>query len=173
MRSSPPEEDKIARLRIVYEEALRNIQGQREELDDLRGRTGYLLAGTTVATSFLGGIALKTPDPTGNPLVWIALSSFVLVGVLILFILYPQRWKFYLRVQTTPVRRGLLGTYVDDRPSRDLAFMYRRLAERHDRNRLFNQEGLRRLQQLFRLAVLCTIVEIVLWVVFIAISQSG
>ena len=166
------DDDRIARLRIIYEEAVRNIEGQRQEVDDLRGRTGYLLAGTTIATSFLGGIALKTAGSTENPLIWFALGSFVLVGLLVLCVLFPQRWRFYLRIRPTDARRGLLGTYVDGPPSRDLAFMYRRLAERHDRNRLQNLKGLRRLQLFFRIAVVSTIIEIVLWVIFIAISQT-
>lgn len=53
-------------MAVVLAEAVRGMEGQQENLDNLRSRVGILLSAATIATSFLGGIALDD-DQIGWP----------------------------------------------------------------------------------------------------------
>jgi hypothetical protein len=57
---------------VVYREAIRALDLQRNAFDTLRARVGFLLSAATIATSFLGGLALRDRSDAGS---WIALGS--------------------------------------------------------------------------------------------------
>ena len=50
---------------VILDEARRAISTQVASLDELRGRTGLLLAAATVTGSFLGSLASNHPDDFG------------------------------------------------------------------------------------------------------------
>ena len=69
------------------------MQGQQANLDNLRARVGILLSAATIATSFLGGLALDG----GRTLLlfgYVAIGLFVTHIALGLYILWPRGWKF-------------------------------------------------------------------------------
>jgi hypothetical protein len=72
---------------LIYQEALRGVQQQQAVLNELRSRTGILLAVAALASSFLGGIALEGD----NVSIWsvLAIASLVGAGVASIRVLWP------------------------------------------------------------------------------------
>jgi len=63
--------------RVVYDEAIRALDLQRAAFDSLRTRVGFLLSAAAIATSFLGGLALRTGSDVGA---WIGIALFAIFG---------------------------------------------------------------------------------------------
>jgi hypothetical protein len=85
------------RLAIAMDEAVRAIDGQREAVDSLRARVGILLSAATLATSFLGGIALE-----GRSLLffgYVAIALFILHIAIGLGLLWPTGFGFQTSAQ--------------------------------------------------------------------------
>jgi hypothetical protein len=95
-------------VEVVYAEAIRSLEGQRGALDNLRGRSGILLSAASIASSFLGGIALGRGTLSGWG--WAAIVSFGLVGVLSLVTLWPFDWVFGFD------GHALIRDYIDRSP---------------------------------------------------------
>jgi hypothetical protein len=68
---------------LAYELSLRTLSQQEKILDELRARTGVLLAATAFATSFLGARALQDPD-----LDWLGLLGLAAAVISILICVY-------------------------------------------------------------------------------------
>ena len=105
--------------RLAFDVALRALDKQEALLDELRGRTGALLAASALAASFLGAEAFKDPSPV---LAAIALLAFVASIAASVFILVPRRDHFTFSLSGPGVYEGL----YDARD--DLAEVYRRLS---------------------------------------------
>src|SRR5215213_5099760 len=75
--------------RLAYEAALRGLDKQEGSLEELRARTGLLLAASSLAASFLGQQAFRHPNPRG--LVIIALLAFVASIGAGVFVLLPKK----------------------------------------------------------------------------------
>lgn len=82
------------RIKIVHEEATRGWAQQSSILDEIRARTGVLLATATIAATLLGGTdALRHDKFTFLGVV--ALVLFCLVVGLCVYVLGPSRdWAF-------------------------------------------------------------------------------
>jgi hypothetical protein len=149
------------RLVLVFEEAKRSITQQQAVLDEIRSRTGTLLAGASVATAFLGSVALKGAHHRSGrtlSLVACAVVSFVALNLLVLWILRPSKgWKF--RFGATILLEG----YVDDKDPATIDEMHRRLAELSEANHQSNEAKLNLLQNLFQVASGLLLAEILLW----------
>jgi len=78
--------------RIVYEESVRTVDGQRELLEGLRARAGTMLATAFVATAFFGAQALDRR--AASWLEWSAVALFLTVIVSALIVLTPWRLRF-------------------------------------------------------------------------------
>jgi len=79
---------------IIYAESTRAITAQEASLDELRSRTGVLLAALSVSTSFLGA---QTATGGLGLLGVIALLTFAAAVGACLYVLRPQRgWVFDL-----------------------------------------------------------------------------
>lgn len=79
---------------VVYAEAQRGLALQPVLLNELRGRTGILLAVTSAATAFLGAVAIER----GGLHEWgvLALTAFAVAVTCCLAVLWPSReWKFF------------------------------------------------------------------------------
>ncbi len=86
---------------IVYNEAVRATTEQEDSLDDLRSRTGTLLAAASLITAFLGSQALarhpiisvvrgqRVVQADLDFLAWSAIAAFVAVAVFTIVILLP------------------------------------------------------------------------------------
>lgn len=72
---------------LAYEAALRSLDKQEQVLNELRARTGLLLAASSLAASFLGRPAIERSTPV---LVIVAFVAFALSLVASLYILLPN-----------------------------------------------------------------------------------
>jgi hypothetical protein len=75
--------------KLAYEAALRGLDKQEGLLEELRTRTGVLLATSSLAASFLGQRAFQDTSPRG--LVFAALIAFVISIAASVFILLPKK----------------------------------------------------------------------------------
>ena len=105
--------------RLAFDAALRALDKQESVLDELRSRTGVLLAASALAASFLGRDAFRDPSPL---LAAVALAAFVASMVACVYILVPRRGKFVFSISGPVLYEGL----YDERE--DLGEVHRRLA---------------------------------------------
>ena len=150
--AQPPPTD--ARFAIVLSEAVRALEGQQSNLDNLHSRVGILLSAATIATSFLGGIVFARPT-VGWPGI-VAVVLFAIHVVLCLWILKPRRWKFQTSAKVlidSWITKDKVGV---NQLQRALA---RRLDGYHDRN----EEKLVRLWDLYGWAMLVLAAEVGMW----------
>ena len=75
--------------KLAYEAALRGLDKQEGLLEELRTRTGVLLAASSLAASFLGQQAFQNPSPRGLAIT--ALVAFVVSIATSVFILLPKK----------------------------------------------------------------------------------
>jgi hypothetical protein len=149
--------------RIAYDEAIRALRYQRAAIDTLRTRVGYLVSAATIATSFLGGLALRANATAGS---WAAIGMFVLFGLAAAKILWPRAEG----AEGFTARPSILIETLDADPEQELGPIYRDLAlyaeEAHDLN---TERHLKPLTDWFRAAILLLMAEIVAWVIDLAL----
>lgn len=151
---------------VIYREAIRALDLQRNSFDALRARVGFLLSAATIATSFLGGLALRTRGDAGS---WTAIGLFAAFGAASLRLLWP-RLEGAEGFSATP--SIVISEYLEpeDGEPKELSTMYRDLAlfaeETHDFNR---DNHLKPLTNWFRIAITLLTAEIVAWVVDLAV----
>jgi hypothetical protein len=147
---------------VVYTEAIRALDLQRAAFDALRARVGFLLSAATIATSFLGGLALQDSGSIGS---WVGVILFVAFGAVALRLLWPRAEGADGFTFTPSI---VIGEYLEraDTEPVSLIDLYRDLAlfceEAHNRNR---DAHLVPLTNFFRLAIVLLTAEIVAWVV--------
>ncbi len=145
------------RITIIYEEAVRGWSLQSSVLDELRSRTGVLLAAASVAVALLGSSDISKHE-TFTILGWFALGAFCVVIGLCLYVLFPTGgWTF-----THNVNLALKG-YVEDK--RSLDDTREGLAIRAEEYRDKNDKKLRCMFLAFQGASLALGVSIVLWLI--------
>jgi hypothetical protein len=151
---------------VVYHEGIRALDFQRNSFDTLRERVGFLLSAATIATSFLGGLALRDHSDAGS---WIAIGLFVGFGAFALRLLWPRAEGAEGFTATPSI---VISEYLEPEegePS-EIGVIFRDLAlfaeEAHDLNR---DNHLKPLTNYFRVAITLLTAEIVAWVVDLAI----
>ncbi len=129
---------------IAYQEGLRAVTSQEASLDELRSRSALLFTGMALATSFLGQNAIS--DGWGF---WevTAVIDLGVISLLITVILRPRDWRFRLDAER------LVVDFVDQPNRTSTDEMLRDLALRHAANRVWNQDRLDHLMNLFNLAL--------------------
>lgn len=115
-------------ITVALDEAKRALTYQAGSVDELRSRTGLLLAATSVTGSFLGSGAADQ-----GHLGWLgvlAIAAFVAAVGACLYILWPRKWTFV----TSP--RTLLEDWVDQDREQDVRrFLAESLEGHYDQNR--------------------------------------
>jgi hypothetical protein len=150
------------RQALVYDEARYLLEQQQSILDGLRSRAGAVFATSSVSTSFLAGLTLKNSGL--DEVAWSAIGCFLTVGLLSVAVLWPwYGWIFSL----SP--RILLVDYVEADPPASLEEMHRDLALYAEAHYDFNQVRLQRLVWAFQAAVGLLVLEVVLWVIELAV----
>jgi hypothetical protein len=147
--------------KLAYDEAVRALSQQQSVLDNFRTRGGILLSAAAIATSFLGGQALRQGSMSAWS--WLAVLGFVGLSTSTLLILWPRKeWGF------TAIPRRLISIYIEteeplsvERIHRDLAL---HMQDSYDRN----ESGLWWLIVYFRVAVILLSAEVLAWVIDIA-----
>jgi hypothetical protein len=146
--------------RLAYEAAQRALDKQERLIDELRSRTGLLLAAASLGASFLGREAFSRDPKEG--LAIIALVVFLVAVAASLYVLLPKSEKFVFALVGAGLYEGLYE--VKD----DLAEVYRRLAYDLDRFWDDNDAELQKLVRAFRLAALTLSAEIVVLIVMVS-----
>lgn len=131
-------------------------------LDELRSRTGLLLAGASVVTSFLGAAALDGGDV--DTLAVLAILVFLAVVGLSLWVLVPRTraWRFALSATV------LLEDWAGDPPGGDAAAMQRFLATTIEKNWDHNDGKLQELYICFQITAGLLGLDVVLWTLKLA-----
>jgi hypothetical protein len=145
-----------AAYRVAYDEAVRALRAQADAFAGIRQRASTVLATSMVVTAFFGGQAVTrgaTPRTTG----WLAVVAFLAAGILSVLVLFPSDPAF------TADPADVLPLAEADAPLHTVAVA---LAERHAGNR----GQIARLQWIFRLGAVALLVEVLLWIVFLALS---
>lgn len=110
--------------KLAYEAALRGLDKQEGLLEELRSRTGVLLAASSLAASFLGQQAFQNPSPRGLALA--SLGAFVISIAASVYILLPKKDLIFAE-SGSGLYEGLFSI------REDMAEVYRRLAYDLDR----------------------------------------
>jgi hypothetical protein len=148
--------------KLAFDEGVRALSEQQAVIDGFRTRSGLLLSGAAIATSFLGQAALGRGTTVAT---WIAIALFLLLGGAVVAILWPRNdWEYAIRPEP------LIANYVEHPQPLAIAEIHRDLALHMDRSYLRNRGQLLRLVWLFRAASLLLIVEVFAWVVDLAIQ---
>jgi hypothetical protein len=137
--------------RLAYDAALRALDKQESVLDELRSRTGVLLAASALAASFLGRDAFRDPSPV---LAVIALAAFLASIAACVFILVPRSGRFVFSISGPVLFAGL----YEDRD--DLGEVYRRLAYALQDFWDENDENLQPLFGAYRFAAVALVAQI-------------
>lgn len=146
--------------KVAYDEAVRALSQQQGVIDSFRTRAGLLLSAAAITTSFLGAQALDNGSP--SLATWLALASFVGLGIAALAILWPRSWEF------TADPRNVIATYIEADEPAPIERIHRDLALHMQDSYVENREGLERLVTYFRIASGLLTVEVILWIVDIA-----
>lgn len=145
---------------LALAESIRAIELQSRSLDELRTRTGVLIAATSVVASFLGSEALKTT--AFGPLTGLALVSFGVGLVACLAVLWPREWRFALGASI------LLEDWADEPRSGDAQAMSAFIAKTLERNWLTNKTHIDKMLILFEVAVGALGMEFLFWTIQLA-----
>ena len=145
--------------RLAYDLSLRALNQQERTVDELRARTGTLLAASAIVVSFLGAQAI---DRSGfGVLGTAALAAFVVSVVPLIYILLP---KTQLRFSVKGSVLFIEGVARDE----PAAETYRWLANWIEDGSYDNDAIIGRLFFWFRVAAAALVLEIVLWTVHLA-----
>ena len=137
--------------KLAYEAALRGLDKQEGLLEELRTRTGVLLAASSLAASFLGQQAFQDPSPRGLTIA--ALTAFIVSIGASVYILMPKE-DLYFSEAGAGLYEGLYGVRGD------IAEVYRRLAYELDRFWDSNDTTVVKLSHTYRLAASALVIEI-------------
>ena len=137
--------------KLAYEAALRSLDKQEAYVEELRARTGVLLAASSLAASFLGQQAFQGSNPR-ILVVAALLAFFVSVGTGV-FVLLPKQGLIFAE-KGVRLYEGLFAV------REDLPEAYRRLAYELDRFWKSNDAKIQRLIRAFIVAAAALIVEI-------------
>jgi hypothetical protein len=136
---------------IAYLASMRSLDKQEAVLDELRARTGILLAASSLAASFVG------PAATSGGPIW----ALILIGLafaastgLCVYILVPRRNGFYFSMAGSKIFEELYA-FRDD-----VGDVQRRLAYQLDRFWDQNDAAMQTLFLAFRIASVCLALEI-------------
>lgn len=149
--------------KVAYDEAVRALSEQQVAIDGFRSRAGILFSADTVMTSFLAGQALRGGD--GKVVAYLALAMFVSGAMTLLAILWPRRWDFAID------SHAVIGTYIESSRPASIGELHRELSFHMHSSYLRNESGLRKLFVYVQVANVLIAVELLLWILAIAIPS--
>jgi len=143
---------------VVYDEARRGLDQQRETVDALRTRAGIVLAAASLITTFLGGQALGDDAPICGSAV-VAIVAFLLLVASLLVVLLPWQFEFSMKPA------DLIRDYVDVTDKPELEVVLRDLALHYKTSHTNNGPKMQALIWSFRIAVVLLAVEVTAWLI--------
>lgn len=93
--------------KLAYDAALRALDKQERLVEELRARTGLVLAASSVSASLFGPHGFKGPGPV--PLACLAIIGFVVSVAAAIFVLLPRE-DLVFSVRGVPLFDGLPGS---------------------------------------------------------------
>jgi hypothetical protein len=154
--------DAGASYALAFDEGVRALSEQQDVIDSFMTRSGLLLSGAAIATSFLGQAALEHGTTVFT---WLAIGLFAALGAAVIAILWPRNdWEYSVRPEL------LIANYIEHPDPLSLEEIHRDLALHMDRSYLRNRGQLLRLVWLFRLASILLTIEVVAWVVDLVVQ---
>jgi hypothetical protein len=146
---------------LTYDLSLRGLTQQETSLNELRSRTGVLLAATAIAIALLGGRSLDDGARTALDLAGVALA--VVSFLLSVFVLAPKA-RYLATADAAAVHEYLKGQNADVAEAMEgLVYTNREAWEE-------NQALIDRLVQLYRWACFELVGAVVLWAIALAIQ---
>jgi len=136
--------------RLAYEAALRSLDKQEAYVEELRARTGVLLAASSLAASFLGQQAFQSHGPRALAIAAL-LAFFVSVAANVFILLSKQGLVFAQK--GVRLYESLFAVHED------MAEVYRRLTYQLDRFWGANDAKIQWLARAFTLAAAALVVE--------------
>lgn len=150
--ASDPTETRLAEL--AYELAVRALDHQDGLLDELRARTGTLLAASSIVASFLGATAI---DRAGLGLAGVgALMAFITSIGASVYVLVPKRSLVFSLSGPVLIKEAIAEEM-------DLAETYHHLARWTEEFHAANVATVNRLFTWYRVAVFALLAEVCLW----------
>jgi hypothetical protein len=137
--------------RVAYEASLRSLDRQEQLVNEIRSRTGVLIAASALAASFLGRPAL---DQGNGVLIFVALASFAISIGASLYVLLPRKDLFFT-LQGSVIYEALYP-WRDDSPE-----VHRRLTYELDRQWDANDVRLQAVFRAFRVATWALAAEVI------------
>lgn len=141
---------------LVLAEAQRTMVQQQQVLDNLRSRSGLLLAAASIVTSFLGGSAMA--GGRLSMLGWSGVAVFVTCTVSVVYILTPRGgWTFSMDAD------DLTKRYLKSQRQWTLPEVHMDLARWWDQYIRANQKKIDTLMFVYQAAALFLVVAILLF----------
>lgn len=146
--------------KLAFSLSLRSLEHQEATLDDLRSRTGTLLAASALVASFLGSRVLE--DGLGV-LAVLALLAFLISILASVYVLLPKPHLIF------SLRGSVLFEEEADDPG-GLDETHRKLAYWLDGYRDSNEPTVEKLFRTYGLATAAVVVEVILWMIELTVS---
>jgi hypothetical protein len=146
--------------RLAFEASVRSLDKQERLLDELRARTGLLLAASSLAISFVGRPVFQEADTIVLVLGLVAFAISIAASV---YVLVPKPAKFVFSLEGSAVFEQLYEF------REDMSEVYRRLTYDLDRFWEENDDVMTRLFRWFQVAAVALAAEIML----LLVSLSG
>lgn len=140
---------------LSYEAALRGLDLQERAIEQLRNRTGTLLAASSLIASFLGGMAIRQANGLGAPGVLALVSLACSIGLCVYVLLPRSGFVFCLRASA--MYDGLFEHKDDDEALR------RRLAYWLEEFWVVNQDMIDSLDRCYTGAAIALVLQLLLW----------
>jgi hypothetical protein len=151
------------RYRLAFDEAVRRVQAQESQLDELRSRAGLMLGVSAGVTSLLGALVLSRSHHS-TVLIVVALALFGLATAAFGAVVWPRdNWKFQMSAKTI-----IDGWIEGDNPAEANEFL-RGLAVVMDDNAAENETKIQPLWRFFEAGGIALAVETIIWLVALAV----
>jgi hypothetical protein len=150
---------------IVYDQAVRAVDQQVQQLDELRNRTAVVLAASGVITGFLGRAAIENGL---GPFGFLAIVAFVFSALLCIWVLLPrwEAWEFSINA------RQLVPYFLDEDEPETPDSLARYLADEIQDDYDSNSKLLERLYVGLNWACVALAVEVVLWCLALGLDST-
>jgi hypothetical protein len=157
-----PDDD---RYQTLFNEAIRHLQTQDDDFNQLCARASYLLVAVTIATSFLGANALQQSHLSGGD--WGAIAAFAVSLVLCIWLI------------SSPVRTWALGfnpqltyeSYLLLQPPLKRDELFVEMVYQCQQAYEHNDMKLRSRRLALALAAAAMAVEIIIWLVDLGVTK--
>lgn len=149
--------------KLAYDETIRALAEQQQVIESFRDRTGILFSAAAITTSFLGAQALQGDQV--SLFSWLALASFAGVAASSLAVLWPRRWEIATN------SGDLIAACSGDADPMSIEDLHRELSLQMHGSYLANHEDCAKLVVFFQVASVLLAIEVLLWIVAIAITS--